>query len=506
MAKILLIKCSDISKYRGLNINHRNIVSKLCYKIITETPLKRFTYALVPPLGVMYIASVLRKHGHQVKILDLRTVELKPFSLKTELESFQPQIVGLSGITTEAQSIHGTAETVKRILPETIVIAGGAHASSYPEKVLMDRNIKACVLGEGEATAVELMDALINGNEQDLDKVKGISFRRNGEIIFTQPREYITDLNSFPFPAWDLLDLNIYSKVRSMASVGLRKYMALFTSRACPYRCIYCHNMFGKGFRARSPENVLEEIELLNQEYGIKEFEILDDIFNADKERAKNIFKRIAVLDRNLKFAFPNGIRTDILDYETLRIFKDGGLHFTAIAVESASKRIQKLIKKNLNLEKVMENISICADLKIFTRGYFMFGFPTETREEVMETINFAVKSKLHSAMFFIVTPFQGTELERNYLDRIESVSYDLYDYFVTTFNLSKCNDMELFLLQEEAISRFNRNIKRQLTMLRDMPRKRHIWIYGIGMVFSWATNTPYRETLLKQKRQMNTD
>jgi radical SAM superfamily enzyme YgiQ (UPF0313 family) len=502
MARILLIKCSDITKYRGLEYKHRNFLSMVCYKLIMETPLKRFTYAMVPPLGIMYIASVLRRAGHSVKILDLRTVEIKPFSLKTEIERFNPRIVGLSAITTEAQSLHQTAAVVKETIPEAIVIAGGPHASSYPEKVLMDNNIQACVLGEGEETAVELIDSILNGEDTDLEKVKGIAFRKNGEIIFTQPREYIKNLDTLPFPSWDLIDFTPYSKTRSMASVGLRKYMSLFTSRACPYRCIYCHNMFGKGFRARSPSNVLDEIDMLNREYGIKEFEILDDIFNADKERARTIFKKIAVLEKNLKFAFPNGLRTDILDYETLRIFKEGGVHFTAIAVESASNRIQKLIKKNLNLEKVMENISICADLRIFTRGYFMFGFPTETREEVMETINFAVKSKLHSAMFFIVTPFQGTELEKNFVNKIDGVPYDLHDYFLTTFNLSKCEDMELFLLQENAIQRFNQSLKRQLMMLRDLPRRRHIWIYGIGIIATWAINTPYRETLLEEKKR----
>lgn len=501
MAKILLIKCSDITKYRGLEFNHRNLISKFCYKIITETPLKRYIYAMVPPLGIMYIAAVLRRAGHTVKILDLRTAEIKPFSLTTELVNFKPQIVGLSGITTEAESLHRTAEIVKQTLPDTIIITGGPHVSSYAGKVLMDKNIKACVIGEGEETAIELVDALLNGEEKDIEKVKGIAFRKNGEIVFTPPREYIKNLDSLPFPAWDLIDLEPYSKVRSMASVGLRKYMTLFTSRACPYRCIYCHNMFGKGFRSRSPENVIEEIELLNREYGIKEFEILDDIFNADKERAKNIFRGITKLDKKLKFAFPNGVRTDTLDYETLKIFKDGGVHFTAIAVESASKRIQKLIKKNLNLEKVMENISFCADLRIFTRGYFMMGFPTETREEIMETIDFAVRSKLHSAMFFIVTPFQGTELERNYVNKIDGVPYDLHDYFLTTFNLSKCDDMELFHLQEKAIQKFNSNIKRQLIMLRDFPRLRHLWIYGIGLIATWAVNTPYRETLIKEKK-----
>jgi len=462
---------------------------------------------MVPPLGVMYLASVLRKEGHNVKILDMRTIEVAPFSLKTELETFQPDVVGISGITTEAVSMHSVARTVKEILNNVTVIAGGPHATSYPEEILKDHNIDVCVLGEGEETVVELLDAIRNGTRGDIEKVKGIAFRKNNEVIFTEPRaSYIENLDKLPFPAWDLININAYSKVRSMASVGLRKYMALFTSRACPYRCIYCHSMFGKGFRARSPDNVLQEIEMLNKEYGIKEFEILDDIFNADKERAREIFKRITNLNKNLRFGFPNGVRTDTLDYDMLKIFREGGVNFIAIAVESASERIQKLIKKNLKLDKVFENIQICADLRIFTRGYFMLGFPTETKEEILKTIEFATKSRLHTAMFFIVTPFQGTELEKVYGKHgDDTVPYDMHDYFMTTYNLSNVTNSDLFELQELAIKKFNRNISRQLMMIRDFPRKRHIWVYGIGLVATFIVNNPYRETLLKKMKQGKT-
>jgi radical SAM superfamily enzyme YgiQ (UPF0313 family) len=240
-----------------------------------------------------------------------------------------------------------------------------------------------------------------------------------------------------------------------MASLGFRRYMALFTSRSCPFHCIYCHNIFGKGFRARSPQNVLEEVKFLMNTYGIREFEILDDIFNFNTKRASEIFKMLPGLGAS--FSFPNGLRTDLLDEDQLRVLKDGGVNYISIAVETASPRLQKLIKKNLKLDKVWNAIEICNRLRIFTRGFFMLGFPTETRDEIKQTISYACSSALHTAMFFIATPFQGTEMEAMQGGKNSKIqaSFRDYDYFAAPFNLSDIDSKDLFRLQRNASIRF---------------------------------------------------
>jgi len=472
MAKVVLIKASDIEHYRPL------AAAPWIWEIG-----KNYNFAMTPPLGIMSIASVLRNKGHEAKIIDARDIELKNQSLKGEIEKHSPEIVGISAITTEAPSLHAIASVVKEVDKKIFVMAGGPHASSFTKKVLSDLNIDCAVIGEGEETAQELVDAVVR--KRDIGDVKGIAYRKNGGAHLTPPRPYINDLDALPFPAWDLIDLNFYGRYRSMASVGLRKYMTLFTSRACPYRCIYCHNLFGKNYRTRSPENVLREMEILVKDYGVEEFEILDDIFNLDIPRAHAICDHIIKKKLKIGFSFPNALRGDRLPNDLLRKFKEAGLNFTSIAIETASPRLQKLIKKNLNLDKIREAIRELYRLRVFTRGFFMLGFPTETREEMISTIRFAVDSELPSAMFFIVTPFEGTEVEKEFRKTIQDKDYSFtgYDYFTAPFNLSQESTEEVQKLQKYAVFRFNASPWRLYQIFSTFPRKRHLYVYALGVI-----------------------
>jgi radical SAM superfamily enzyme YgiQ (UPF0313 family) len=209
-------------------------------------------------------------------------------------------------------------------------------------------SLDVVVRGEGENTIPELVDK----DNKNLSGIKGIAFRDDGRIVLTEPRPYIQDLDALPFPAWDLVDLKLYARFRSMASVGLRKYMTIFTSRACPYRCIYCHNLFGKNYRTRSPENVLNEMEILVKDHGVEEFEILDDIFNLDIPRAHAICDLIIKKKLKIGFSFPNALRGDRLPNDLLRKFKEAGLNFTSIAIETASRSDDILFLTNVVLSQ----------------------------------------------------------------------------------------------------------------------------------------------------------
>lgn len=414
-------------------------------------------HSATQPLGLMYIASCLkRKHPSiNIKIIDTRVTKFSREKLRVLLEEFHPEITGISAVTMEANSMHELAGIVKATLPECKVIAGGPHPTSFLKKTLEDMNIDFTVKGEGELTFEELVESI--KKEVDVRKVKGIAFRNNGDLIQTEPREYISGLDSLPFPAWDLIDIEAYSRFWSMSPRGPRRYMVIYTSRSCPYHCIYCHNIFGKGFRARSPENVLEEIDILYNKYGIKELEVVDDIFNLDVQRAERICDLIIERGYDLAIAFPNGLRSDRLDKNLLEKLHRAGTRFISFAVESASLRIQKLIKKNLNLEKVKEAIKTAVELGIFSNGFFMIGFPTETEEEIKHTIKFAINSKLHTAYFFIVKPFEGTELfERFGLNRVSQLKdYTDSSYFKIKYNLSQVDDKKLLKLCQLAYFKF---------------------------------------------------
>ncbi|MEW6687407.1 MAG: cobalamin-dependent protein, partial [Candidatus Edwardsbacteria bacterium] len=214
---------------------------------------------IVPPLGLMYLASALRKWCQvecKLKISHLMLNGFELSDLKKEVEDFNPQLLGLSTLSYETPRMHAVAQMIKAMNPSCKVVVGGPHATAFSSHILQDKNIDYIIIGEGEKTFVELVEAI--EADRDVKGIKGIGYRQNGTTIYTPPREYISNPDDIPFPAWDLIDFPDYLKTSNMSNfLAERNYAPIFTSRACPYSCIYCHRIFGKGWRARSPENVI---------------------------------------------------------------------------------------------------------------------------------------------------------------------------------------------------------------------------------------------------------
>ncbi len=434
------------------------------------------------PLGLMSLAGYLRakRNDIDIKIFDMRLYSTYDGMalLESIIDEYNPDIAGISAITLESDSMKKIAEMVKERNNRSIVVAGGPYPSAFSGEVLADKNIDFIVRGEGEETFYELVNVLLDGG--DKHKVKGIGFKEDGHFVFTGDRDVIKDLDSIPFPAWDYIDVEPYFRRTSMSNYGIRRYANLFTSRSCPYRCIYCHNIFGRGFRARSAENVIEEIKYLRKKYNIEEVEIVDDVFNFERKRTMEIFKLAEKETPGLKYSFPNGLRGDRLDGELLEIMKSGGTVMITIAVESASPRIQRLIKKDLDLQKTLRVIEESNRAHILTRGFFMMGFPGESEEEIMKTINYACSSMLHIAMFYIAIPFKGTELYELVRDRINHESYKAsdYEYVGSRFNLSDVPSDRLRRMQTIAYRRFYSNIWRWWSIFKLSPYRRDLVRY----------------------------
>lgn len=431
---------------------------------------KRFN-VITTPLGIAYLASYLREKEPYIrlKLYDIRIEKPDDNQLYSMIKEFSPDVVGISSITMEAHEMHRIALITKRVSPKIKVIAGGPHPSLFPEDTLSDMNIDYIVRGEGEITFHKLVTALASG--RDGKEIRGIGYRENGNFIINPPGEVVQNLDELPFPAWDLLPIERYAKERKFSGTRLEiPYVAMYTERGCPYQCIYCHNLSGRIVRKRSPENVLEEMDYIMKRFGIKRFEIVDDIFNVDTKRVHAICE--GILSRGWKpiLSFPNGLRSDILDEETLKLLRRCGTYYISFAVESASERIQRLIRKNLNVEKVRKAIEIGVKNGIFAVGYFMIGFPTETKEEINQTIRFAVTSKLHTAGFFIVTPFEHTDLYEMYAKGKEFKDFKNYHYHYTHINLSAVDDKTLARLYAKAYLLFYGYPPRILRVFRDYP------------------------------------
>lgn len=222
-------------------------------------------------------------------------------------------------------------------------------------------------------------------------------------------------MNAIPFPAWDLLDFERYRKrdrKRIISNISERRYAFLFTSRGCPYLCNYCHDVFTKRFVYRSEESVIEEIRILYEEYGVTEFHIVDDIFNLHRPRAQSIMRAIGKRwPGKLYIAFPNGLRGDILDQETINAMVEGGTYHATISIETVTPRLQTLVEKNMDIAKAKWSIEEFHRQGVIVQGAFMLGFPTETLSEIEATISYAIRSPLSHAHFFAVVPQPNTPI-----------------------------------------------------------------------------------------------
>jgi anaerobic magnesium-protoporphyrin IX monomethyl ester cyclase len=364
------------------------------------------------PVGLALVASYLESRGITVRMLDLAVQSNWKDALRKEMEEHPPTVVGVSFQITQHEEASQVARFVKQNDASAKVLFGGSYASSAPGYCIRNPDVDVVCCAEGELTTFDLLRAFENG--QPLDSVEGIVFRReDGHVVQTPPRPLIEDLDKMPMPAYHLLDLEPYicAEHTSDFTGKKRRCMELITSRGCPYHCIYCHSFFGKKFRGRSPELVVNEISMLHEKYAVSEFVIWDDTFTMDIQRAKDICGLIIRSGMKITLQLRGGVRAEQMDEELMAKLKDAGAETMCVGIESAVWRIQKLIKKNLKIKKVEELLELARKYRITTIGLMMLGFPGESIAEIKESIRWAHSSQLDYTFFSIVTPFPSTEL-----------------------------------------------------------------------------------------------
>ncbi|MDA2933723.1 B12-binding domain-containing radical SAM protein [Acidobacteria bacterium AH-259-D05] len=374
------------------------------------------------PIGLVYIAPIAEQKGHHVEILDLALEGDPDPVLSSKLKERRWDLIGISCMTAEFEGAENVARGVKEFDPEIKIIFGGQHPTMVMEEVLTQPYCDFLCVGEGEETFGHLLDVLSSGG--DLSQVLGLAYKdQQGETRNNPPRPQIQEVDLIPFPAYHLLDLDRYVEAESARyTAKYKRAIQIFSSRGCPWHCTYCHDLFGKTFRPRSPENVLAEMKMLYYQYHIREFMVEDDIFNFDMDRAKKICDLIVEEGLQIGMQFGNGVRLERFDEELMEKLAAAGTHHLCIAIESASPRIQSLTRKNLKLHMVKDVVGWAKKYKIHVLGFFMMGFPTETVEEINMTIRFACQTDLDEALFSIVIPYAGTQLAKQV---VESGLYD---------------------------------------------------------------------------------
>jgi radical SAM superfamily enzyme YgiQ (UPF0313 family) len=291
--------------------------------------------ASAPAQGPMALGAVARELGWDVRALDTYLVDDPERALRDALREFPAEVIGLSALTAESRCLHRLAAEARRAAPDAVILAGGAHPSAEPEKTAADPAIDAVAIGEGERTLTEILQRIAQGAEwRDVD---GLACRsRDGSVHRTAPRAAIEDLDSLPFPAFDLTDIDAYAKRRGMSLAGLRRYMPITTSRGCPYRCTYCHDIQGKRFRGHSPEYVLRMIDELRGHYDVHHYDITDDIFNFDADRMMAICDGLIARGPGIGFTCPNGVRADRLKVEQVDKMARAGCEYVALDATAA--------------------------------------------------------------------------------------------------------------------------------------------------------------------------
>lgn len=440
------------------------------------TLLKNEIKSLVFPLGLAYIAGSLEKEGFEVEVLDciaegqdstLMHEEMFHFGLdwpniSARIETSKPDVVGISCLfSSQSSNAYKVAELVKKFDAKISIVLGGAHPSSVPEEVLNNSNIDYVILGEGERTIIKLLNAL-----DDLDglkQIKGLGFKHpeTGEIIINNEREFIADIDEIPLPARHLFPMDLYLKSNMGHGMDMMRkpISSMITSRGCPYNCVYCsvHTVWGRTYRPRSPKNVVDEIELLIKNLGVKEIHFEDDNLTLKRERTIEICKEILSRKLDFKWTTPNGVALWTLDKEVLTWMKKAGCYKLCFGIESGDPETQKFIRKSVPLDKCREIVREANKLGIWTHGFFIIGFPFEDKKSIDNTLNYAIDSDLDFASFFLATPYPKTDLYAIMSENgmVQHLTWDSLRVSAASINTKYFTREELAKIQKDMFKKF---------------------------------------------------
>ncbi len=365
----------------------------------------------LPSMGLLYLASVVRKNGYKTGVVEASSLGLNYENALKEILSFSPDYVGITATTVSIFHAAKLAGKIKEKNKNIKVIIGGPHLTAVPKETMeMFPVFDYAVIGEGEETIVELLKYLDNGD--NTDDVKGIAYRyhQNGSVGINERRKLIDDLDTIPFPAWDILF--DFPKGYHPVAIRCRKYPAahLLTSRGCPHRCIFCDtSVFSRKYRAFSSGYILEMIKILYNKYGIREILFEDDVFVIFKKRLIEICE--GLLKENLKISWSCLGRVHAVKPDILKLMKMAGCWQIGYGIESGDRKILDFAKKAITLEQVEEAVRWTKEAGIHTKGFFILGFPLETEESIMNTINFSKKIMLDDISVNLMTPFPGSEI-----------------------------------------------------------------------------------------------
>ncbi len=360
------------------------------------------------PLGLCYLAAVIKREGYTVKIVDAEIEGWSISDILCEIKQFNPHAIGITVATPVFHVVKDLADKSKKMFPSIPIFVGGAHCTAVLDQCLIESSaIDYSLYGECERSILDFL-RFLDGQKKAKD-VPGLIYRMSGEIKKNKSAGLINNLDFLPFPAREELQLDKYKW--SVPKKGIVKFTSIMTSRGCPFNCVFCsaHTVFGKKVRNRSITAVLDEIQFLVEEHGIRHFVFIDDTLTLNHDRVRKLCSGIK--ERRLSITWEGWTRANTVNYNILKVMKEAGFVRISFGIESASKELSKLIRKEIPLEAYEKAYDAAKKLGIEGHGSVILGNPGETKKSAIKTLEFLKRLKnCDQAYINIATPYPATE------------------------------------------------------------------------------------------------
>lgn len=369
------------------------------------SPVTQFLFYNSAPLGILYIAAVLEQAGHEVACIDAAAELLDIRGTVERVEQFKPDMIGIGSFTVTFETTKRLGDALKMAMPHVPVVLGSYHVTLVPEDAMQHKCFDVGVLGEGEFTMLELTEYY--AGSRTLESVKGICYRtpakspRGWDLHFTPARPKFKKLDELPFPARHLLPPNIYRPI-PVDDHAFPKF-AMVSSRGCPHACAFCQKS-RTGYRSHSPEYVVDEIEHMVRDFGVRDIAFVDSLFCANKRRVNAICDEMIRRGVHEKVSWTCSSRVEVVDKPLLQKMKDAGCWRTRFGVESGHDDVLDFISKGITTEKVRRAITAAHEVGLRPKAFFMVGHMPDSRERVLSTIEFAKSIPLHDVTVQINT------------------------------------------------------------------------------------------------------
>ena len=413
------------------------------------------------PLGLAYLGAVAENAGHQVKVIDCQAEKLNYESFRERIALTPSDIIGVTATTLLYNSAMKLIDIAKQSQPQAVTVLGGSHGTFWDENALQEYpSLDIVVRKEGEQTFIELIDKI--QNQSSLNNVLGITYRNANRIVRNEDRSFIEDLDALPFPAHHLMPLE------SLKHNG-KIIFPLMSSRGCVFWCDFCSTvrMFGRGYRMRSPKNVVDEMQFVHDNYGVDQVTFYDDAFSVDRNRVVKICEELQ--NRKLHIKWDCGTRVDMVDRELMKTMRDAGCFAVWLGVESGSEAILGAMNKRIKLEQTRLAYKTAHQLGLMTIANVVLGFPGETEQTARETIRFVKELNPDDVGFYIATPYPGTPMyelvKKNGWLRV--TDFDKYDTAGPTFETPSLSMEKLVDLRYKAYQDFYLRLSYVLKMMR---------------------------------------